>query len=148
MFFFPLLYNWIGSFLKTTLSAFKTEYISQTPFKSLAPYKGTSSLHSFLSPLAPTIISVPSSPTMLEPSPAQPFSPPAVRSWHATASWEDTKIPLLAEVEVVLSSPLLCCSGVGAGALIPLLPAPMLPAIPAAPRLLVGGPQRKAWAGL
>lgn len=112
------------------------------------PYRGTISVYSFLSPLAPTIINAPSSPAISELSPAQSFSPPPARSWHVMASWEDTIIPLLADA--VLSSPLLCCSGVGAGALIPLLPAPTLPPTltPAPPRLLGGGPQRKAWAGL
>lgn len=120
--------------------------VGQTP----STYRGTISLYSFRSPLAPTTISVPSSPAMLEPSPVQPFSPPPTRSWHAMASWEDTKIPLHAEVRVMLSSALLCSSGVGAGALIPLLPAPSPPPVgpPLGPHLLGGGPQRKACAGL
>lgn len=128
------LYNLSGSFC-FLFSAFKT-----------FPYKGIISLNSFLSARAPTIISAP---PMLGPSPVQPLSPPSASSWHIVALWEDTIFPLPAGVNMVLSIPLLCCSGVGAGALIPLLPAPTLPPAPAPPpRFLVGGPQRNAWAGL
>lgn len=115
--------------------------------QSPSHYKGTISLYSFLSPLPPAIISAPSSPAVFEASPMRPFGAPAARSGHSMASWEDTITPLLADGKLVLSSPLLCCSGVGAGALIPLLPAPTLPPTPP-PRRLGGGPQRKAWAGL